>query len=125
MVTVLIVFHIIVSVCLIGSVLLQRSEGGLGGMGGSGAMGGMMSVRGSANFLTRLTGILAALFIGLSLVLAIMARGGRSSETSILDSGMPAAPVSAPATTGKGKVLEGSVPAAAQAPSAPKVPEAE
>ena len=54
---------------MIAAVLIQRSEGGALGIGGPGAM---FSARGSANFLTRITAGLAAAFMILSLVLAIL-----------------------------------------------------
>ena len=73
--TILLVILVIVAVTMIGAVLLQRSEGGaLGIGGGGGGPGAMFSARGSANFLTRLTAGLAAVFMILSLVLAILGR---------------------------------------------------
>ena len=58
------------AVALIGVVLIQRSEGGGLGIGSSGGMGGFMSARGTGNLLTRMTAILAALFMVTSVVLA-------------------------------------------------------
>ncbi len=88
MLTVVISIHLILAICLVGAVLLQRSEGGglgMGGPGGGGAgMSGFMTGRDSANFLTRTTGILAACFMATSMILAIMA-GGHSESTSIMD----------------------------------------
>ena len=59
--SVLLVIHLLVVLSLIVVVLLQRSEGGGLGMGG-GQGGGLVSVRGTANLLTRRTAILAAAF---------------------------------------------------------------
>ena len=56
--TIVLVIHLILAIALVGVVLLQRSEGGGLGIGGGG--GGLMSVRGTANLLTRATGVLAA-----------------------------------------------------------------
>ena len=86
MLTVVLSIHLILAICLVGAVLLQRSEGGgLGMGGGSGSgMGGMMSGRDSASLMTRTTGILAAGFMITSMILAIMA-GGHSKPTSIMD----------------------------------------
>ncbi|MBV6632580.1 MAG: preprotein translocase subunit SecG [Alphaproteobacteria bacterium] len=87
--TVLLVVHLLLAVALIGVILLQRSEGGglgIGGGGGSSAgagFGGMMSARGTANFLTRTTAILAASFMATSLLLAIIASDGQ--DTDFLD----------------------------------------
>lgn len=83
MTQVLLVIHLILAVALVASVLLQRSEGGALGIGG-GTMGGLMTARGSANLMTRATAILAACFIGTSLLLAILSSANRA-PTSILD----------------------------------------
>jgi len=91
---IVLVIHLLIALGLVGLVLIQRSEGGGLGMGGGG--GGMMSVRGTASFLTRATGILAACFMGTSILLAILAGGGTES-TSILDQTPPAVTESAPA----------------------------
>ena len=61
MANVLIVAYLLIVLALIAVILLQRSEGGGLGMGSSNA-NGLISVRGSANLLTRTTAILAALF---------------------------------------------------------------
>lgn len=71
MTTTLLVFHLIVVLLLIGVILLQRSaqEGFTGGGGGANAM---MSGRGKKTLLSRVTAILAAIFIGNSLLLAFL-----------------------------------------------------
>ena len=79
--TILLVVLIIIAVVMIGLVLLQRSEGGALGIGGPGAM---FSARGTANLLTRATAGLAAAFMILSLVLAILS-GSWSDRDSVLD----------------------------------------
>ena len=95
--TVLIVVHLLIVLSLIGVVLLQRSEGGLGlGGGGGGGVGGFMTGRGQANALTRATAILAALFFVTSMTLAVMSHR-TAAPKSILDTGAPAVP-GAPAT---------------------------
>lgn len=73
--SVLLIIHIVVCVALVGVILLQPNSGdGLSGIGGgSGSGGGLMSARGSANFMTRLTAILATVFILNSLLLAYLA----------------------------------------------------
>ncbi len=89
---VIIVIHLILAIALVGTILLQRSEGGGLGMGGGGGggMGGFMTGRATANLLTRATAVIAALFMLTSLTLAILAGGDRESR-SILD--QPPAPV--------------------------------
>ncbi len=89
MTAVIIVIHLFLAIALVGVILLQRSEGGGLGMGGGGGMGGFMTGRATANLLTRVTAVLAALFMLTSLTLAILAGGDRESR-SILD--QPPAP---------------------------------
>jgi len=72
MTTVLLIIQLLVAAGLVAVILLQRSEGGALGIGGGGG-GGMMSSRGAANVLTRTTMLLGALFIGNSILLAIVA----------------------------------------------------
>ena len=83
MIAVLLVIHLFIAVSLVGVVLLQRSEGGGLGIGG-GTMGGLMTSRGSANLLTRVTAVLAACFMGTSILLAILS-GGTQTQRSIMD----------------------------------------
>ena len=82
--TILLVVLVIVAVTMIGAVLLQRSEGGALGIGGGGGPGAMFSARGSANFLTRMTAGLGAVFMILSLVLAILSRNS-DEGLSVMD----------------------------------------
>lgn len=82
MANVLIVAYLLIVLALIAVILLQRSEGGGLGMGTS--AGGIMTARGSANLLTRTTGILAALFFATAIGLTILNELDRGSG-SILD----------------------------------------
>ena len=66
-------------------VLLQRSEGGGLGIGSSGGIGDFMSSRGTANFLTKSTTVLATCFFLSSIGLAIVANKTYNKE-SIIDS---------------------------------------
>jgi preprotein translocase subunit SecG len=88
--TVLLIIHLFVTLALIGVVLIQRSEGGGLGIGSSQGMGSFMSGRGTANLLTRTTAILAVMFMGLSLTLALLNRGTATPARSILDAPAPA-----------------------------------
>jgi preprotein translocase subunit SecG len=67
----LLVVQALVAAGLIGVILMQKSEGGGLGVGGSPA--GFLSARGAADFLTRATAILASIFVGLSIALAVLA----------------------------------------------------
>lgn len=96
MITVLLVVHALIAVALIVVVLLQRSEGGGLGIGSSGGMGGFMTARGTANLLTRTTAVLAAAFMAMSLLLAVLAGSPtQERQRSIFDT---APAPSAPAT---------------------------
>ena len=97
MTTVILVIHLLLAISMVGTVLLQRSEGGGlgmggGGGGGGGGMGGFMTGRETANLLTRATAVLAALFFTTSLTLSIMAGSDRQTR-SILDQPVAEEPV--------------------------------
>ena len=81
MASILLTIHIVVAISLVISVLLQRSEGGLGGLGGG--MSNIMSSQSSNNFVTKLTLYLATGFIVTSISLAIVA--GNSNKVSIIE----------------------------------------
>ena len=74
MVTIITIFHVIVCLFLIFVVLLQAGKGGGMGLafGGSNA-GQVFGGSGAGNFLTRLTGITAVMFMLTSLTLAYLA----------------------------------------------------
>jgi len=118
--TVLITFHLLVVVALVGVVLLQRSEGGALGIGGG---GGFMTGRGQANALTRATAILGTIFFITSLALTVMANMGREPK-SIFDGVAP------PSQTAPGgsvldqlKQMEERQQQAPVVPAAPAAPE--
>ncbi|WP_043831168.1 preprotein translocase subunit SecG [Muricoccus aerilatus] len=118
MITVLLVLHFFVAAALIGVVLLQRSEGGGLGIGSSQGMGSFMSGRGTANLLTRATGVLAAIFMALALALGLMNQGtGR--QRSIFDAPPPSA---APGAAPGGAPAAGGTPAAPSLPALPPAP---
>jgi preprotein translocase subunit SecG len=79
--TLLIVLHVLVALTIIGLVLLQHGKGADMGSGfGGGASGSLFGATGSANFLSRTTGVLAAIFFVLSLALAYTATRRPASE---------------------------------------------
>jgi preprotein translocase subunit SecG len=92
----LIVLQAIVAALLVVVILIQKSEGG--GLGVGGSPSGFMSARGAADFLTRSTGVLAAVFVGLSIVLASMAVAtARSQKVDTSLDRSVSAPAAAPA----------------------------
>ena len=92
MITFLLVVHGLITLALVAVILLQRSEGGALGIGGGGG-GGLMTARGAANLLTRSTTILAILFIGMSILLAVLAAG--TNKARVIDASAVAPPASA------------------------------
>src|SRR2546421_6097168 len=78
---VLIVLHVLVALAIIGLVLLQHGKGADMGSGfGGGASGSLFGATGSANFLSRATAVLAAIFFTLSLALAYVATRAPAEE---------------------------------------------
>ena len=74
--------HLILALALVGIVLLQRSEGGGLGLGGGGGGGdGIMSGRGAATALTKITWVLAIAFIITSMSLTIIASRNANSSS--------------------------------------------
>ena len=82
--TTLIIVQLILAIVLIILVLLQGTDNEGLGLGGGGGLGGLMSARGSANLLSRLTAIIATLFMVMSVVLTIAA--SVDSDKNILES---------------------------------------
>ncbi len=111
--TVLLIIYLFVALALIGVVLIQRSEGGGLGIGSSQGMGSFMSGRGTANLLTRATAILAAVFLTLAMVLALLNRGTSGPIRSILDT---------PAPVSSGTPAPVTTPSPPVAPSGPSAP---
>ena len=71
--TVLLV-HVLAAISVIGLVLVQHGKGAdMGAAFGSGASGSLFGSTGSANFLSRTTAVLAAVFFITSLTLAYIA----------------------------------------------------
>ncbi|MFY0692027.1 MAG: preprotein translocase subunit SecG [Paracoccaceae bacterium] len=75
--------HLIIALCLIGIVLIQRSEGGGLGIGGGG--GGAMSGRPAVSALGKLTWAFGIAFVITSITLTVMA-AQNASGGSVLDS---------------------------------------
>ncbi len=97
---IVLVIHLILAICLIAVVLLQRSEGGGMGLGGGGgAGGGLMTGRQTATALSKLTWAFAAAFLITSVTLTILA-AQNSATTSVLDRIGTSAPADGAATDG-------------------------
>ena len=81
---VILIVHLILALGLIGVVLLQRSEGGGLGLGGGGGGGGLVSSRGAATALGKVTWLFAIAFICTSITLTIIA-AQKAGSNSVLD----------------------------------------
>jgi preprotein translocase subunit SecG len=83
--SVLLIVHLIIALLLIGTILLQRSEGGALGIGGSGGGGGsLFSARGVGNGLTRATALLAVGFFFTSVALTVLSTHSGGPAKSVL-----------------------------------------
>lgn len=79
--TLLIVIQVLCAIAIIILVLLQHGKGAdMGAAFGSGASGSLFGATGSANFLSRSTGILAAVFFVATLGLAYSATAVRAPQ---------------------------------------------
>ena len=113
--------HILVGLTVIGLVLIQHGKGAdMGAAFGGGASGSLFGASGSANFMSRTTGILAAIFFLTSLGLSYMATNRVQAPVSVMDTvkseSLPPIPA-APSTPAK---LDTPVPAAAPGDSRAK-----
>lgn len=130
MYTVLVIVQVIVAIGLIVLVLLQQGKGADAGAAfGSGSSGTVFGSRGAANFLSRTTAWLAAVFFGTSLALAYVVHG-QSAPKSVVDAIAPATsakqiapPVELPAVPVEGNGPVVKVDPAAKKDETPKVPE--
>jgi len=108
--TFVIVIQVLAALTIIGLVLLQHGKGAdMGAAFGSGASGSLFGATGSSNFLSKSTGVAAAIFFSATLALAFLGNRPASVTGGVMDR-LPAS--TAPANT---------APAAAPAP-APAAP---
>ena len=119
--SILLVVHLLVAVAVCGFVLLQHGKGAdMGAAFGSGASGSLFGAAGSANFLSRTTAILAAVFFLSSLGLTWFATT-RTGPKSVIQQGvmdqMPA-----PKATDTPPVPVGAAPGGAAEPAKTAAP---
>jgi preprotein translocase subunit SecG len=95
--TVLLVVQVLTAISLVVFILLQHGRGADAGAAfGSGASSTVFGARGSGNFLSRTTAVLAMVFVANSLGLAWIAKERVTAATSLME-GQPATVVEAPA----------------------------
>jgi preprotein translocase subunit SecG len=97
--------QMLVAVVMIGLILIQQGKGAdMGAAFGSGSSGSLFGASGGANFMSRTTGILAAVFFVCTLVLAYFgnlkpAPAGSVLESAVPTSTIPSSAVPAPAAS--------------------------
>lgn len=121
--TIIIVIQVLSALTIIGLVLLQHGKGAdMGAAFGSGASGSLFGATGSSNFLSKSTGVAAAIFFGATLALAFMGNRHAPASGGVMES-LPAAPAQAPtpapATNAPAPASGGPGAAAPSAPAAP------
>lgn len=106
--TIILALQMLSALGMVGLILVQHGKGAdMGAAFGSGGSGSLLGASGSANFLSRATGILATLFFVCTLLLAYLGNAQPRTSSSVLEGAalvVPAAPASGaaqiPATTG-------------------------
>ena len=123
LVNVILTVQILTALGMIGLILIQHGKGAdMGAAFGSGSSGSLFGASGSANFLSRTTAVLAAVFFVCTLALAYFGNARPASTGSVLETPaavVPAAPDAGSAAAIPGNAAPGAVaaPAAAQAAS--------
>lgn len=101
--------HILAAIGVIGLVLVQHGKGAdMGAAFGSGASGSLFGATGSANFLSRTTAVLAAVFFVTSLTLAYIASNKPKTTGSVMQDTVKSESVSAPADKSESPADPGS-----------------
>lgn len=123
LVNVILTVQILTALGMIGLILIQHGKGAdMGAAFGSGSSGSLFGASGSANFLSRTTAVLAAVFFVCTLALAYFGNARPASTGSVLETPaavVPVAPDAGSAAAIPGNAAPGAVaaPAAAQAAS--------
>ena len=93
--------QMLAALAMIGLILVQHGKGAdMGAAFGSGSAGSLFGASGSANFLSRTTAVLAAVFFACTLLLAYFGNLRPVESGSVLDRPTGAAPAPAPAASG-------------------------
>ena len=94
----LVAVQILSALVMVGLILVQHGKGAdMGAAFGSGSAGSLFGASGSANFLSRTTAILAAVFFATTLMLAYFSHA-RTGGDSLLERAALAVPAAAPAS---------------------------
>jgi preprotein translocase subunit SecG len=122
--TIVLAVQMLTALGMIGLILVQHGKGAdMGAAFGSGGSGSLFGASGSANFLSRTTAVLAAVFFVCTLALAYFGNLRPAESGSVLDrAGAPAA-APAPAASGPAAQIPATnAPAAAMPAPAPAAP---
>lgn len=96
--TIIVVIQVLSALTIIGLVLLQHGKGAdMGAAFGSGASGSLFGATGSSNFLSKSTGVAAAVFFIATLVLAYIGSNRHAVVGGGVMDNLQTAPVKAPA----------------------------
>ena len=122
--TVVLAVQMLTALVMIGLILVQHGKGAdMGAAFGSGGSGSLFGASGSANFLSRTTGVLAAVFFACTLLLAYFGNAQPRTGSSVLEGAAVTAPIPALVASGAAQIPGTTVPvagnAAVPAPSAP------
>ena len=121
--TILLAVQMLTALGMIGLILVQHGKGAdMGAAFGSGSSGSLFGASGSANFLSRTTAVLAAVFFACTLALAYFGnlRPSESGGSSVLERAGTSVPAPAPVASGPAaQIPTTSAPASAPATSAP------
>lgn len=111
--TLILVVQMLSALGMIGLVLLQHGKGAdMGAAFGSGGSGSLFGASGSANFLSRSTAVLAAVFFVCTLMLAYLGNARPASSGSVLEGAAVTAPAPAPVDNSAASQIPGNAPAA-------------
>ncbi len=112
--TVVLAVQMLSALGMIGLILVQHGKGAdMGAAFGSGGSGSLFGASGSANFLSRTTGVLAALFFACTLLLAYFGNAQpRATSSSVLEGAAVTAPAPATPASGAAQIPGTAVPAA-------------
>jgi preprotein translocase subunit SecG len=120
--------QMLTALAMIGLILVQHGKGAdMGAAFGSGSAGSLFGASGSANFLSRTTAVLAAVFFACTLLLAYFgharpAGGGSLLERAAIGAPVAPAPASAPVDSAAQIPAGSAAPAPAAPASAPAAP---
>jgi preprotein translocase subunit SecG len=121
--TVLMVVQVLTAASLIGFILIQQGKGADAGAAfGSGASATVFGARGSGNFLSRTTSVLAAIFLINSLTLAWIAKERMEKVSSVMETVTTETATPAQSTPVQNAAVEAPAPAAAPANDVPAAP---